>query len=522
MERKQERKEKEFREYITKVRDRVIAKENKLRAEIIKNISLNKEIQCLGAEVKVKEKIVRCDVAKYKGVILKNVYVKEKEIQVDNVEIDEILTTGNIETKNNEGEGENKFEKILEKVNGVDHILTVKKINWVKKSIIVNGFRYEKSEINIDNIITDDSSAEGIRISRYEDMFDGEIKGVNIKKYEFFSIKFDIKMNINELINKRIDVEGGFFVNGAWFGVKIDQKNDEYEMKLDGICNDYLKAIPYESIGNLKHSKMSGEVKGSIKIKGHDVKINLLNKCMISSIPNEFNLKNLDKFKRETPEGVREEGPKSGKWTSLNFIPEHMIYAVMTTEDAGFMNHKGYSIQAIENSISLNIKEKKFVRGASTITMQLAKNIWLTREKNLDRKMKEMILSLYLEQNWSKNRIIEYYLNLAEFSGGIYGISEGSKNYFNINQSELTISQSVFLALCLPSPKSNHFDGEGKVSNSRLMLIRRVIKMMKEKNLISEEEYARSMREVPTFRGKVLMENNGENEETEEDFSWNE
>src|SRR6185369_12377724 len=114
-------------------------------------------------------------------------------------------------------------------------------------------------------------------------------------------------------------------------------------------------------------------------------------------------------------------GPGTEGWVSMGSLPKFMEVGVLTCEDGRFMRHHGFDKEAIINSIRENLAAGGFKRGASTISMQLAKNLYLSREKTLSRKLQEAVLTLYLEQELSKDQIIELYLNVIEFGPGIYG-----------------------------------------------------------------------------------------------------
>lgn len=146
--------------------------------------------------------------------------------------------------------------------------------------------------------------------------------------------------------------------------------------------------------------------------------------------------------------------------TNPDFVPLDQISpllkkSVLTTEDPSFFYHRGFIDEAFRQSIIKNIRKRKFVRGASTISMQLVKNVFLTREKTLSRKLEEILLVYILENNRlsSKERMFEVYLNIIEWGPNVYGIGEAAKFYFNKNASELTLSESLFLSVIIPSPK---------------------------------------------------------------------
>ena len=129
-----------------------------------------------------------------------------------------------------------------------------------------------------------------------------------------------------------------------------------------------------------------------------------------------------------------------------------MQVAVLTTEDGGFPKHHGFNRASIRSSIVANLKARRFARGASTITMQLAKNLFLARDKTLSRKLEEIVLTDYLEQTFSKDELMELYLNVIEFGPAVYGITAAAEHYFGRTPAELHLGECLFLSSLLPAP----------------------------------------------------------------------
>lgn len=160
---------------------------------------------------------------------------------------------------------------------------------------------------------------------------------------------------------------------------------------------------------------------------------------------------------------------ENNNFYTLDEISNFLKSAVLTNEDPSFFYHRGFVTDAFKQSIVKNIKTGKFKRGASTISMQLVKNIFLTREKTLARKLEEILLVYIIENNYivSKNRMFEVYLNIIEWGPNVYGIGEASRYYYNKLPSQLTLSESLFLASIVPSPKKFmwRFDANGVARN---------------------------------------------------------
>ncbi|MEB0248656.1 MULTISPECIES: biosynthetic peptidoglycan transglycosylase [unclassified Mucilaginibacter] len=149
-------------------------------------------------------------------------------------------------------------------------------------------------------------------------------------------------------------------------------------------------------------------------------------------------------------------GAGAANFTPLENISPNIRNAVMTAEDPSFYTNRGFVDESIRKSIITDIKEKKFKRGGSTISMQLIKNAFLSRNKTLSRKIEEILIVWLIENNrlMSKNRMLEVYFNIIEWGRGIYGISEASHYYFGKSPSELTIGESIYLASIVPNPKA--------------------------------------------------------------------
>ena len=188
-------------------------------------------------------------------------------------------------------------------------------------------------------------------------------------------------------------------------------------------------------------------------------------------------------------------GPGTAAWTELAGISRYMEVAVLTTEDAAFRRHQGFDHEAIRNSVRDNLIAKKFRRGASTISMQLAKNLLLTREKTVSRKLQELILTDYLEQVLTKDQILELYLNVIEFAPGLYGIRNAASHYFHTTPGALSLSQCLYLSSILPNPKRQHFVAGGKVSAGWMHYLYKLMRLAAKRGWIDQEELEEGLRE---------------------------
>ena len=201
--------------------------------------------------------------------------------------------------------------------------------------------------------------------------------------------------------------------------------------------------------------------------------------------------------------GEREEettGPGTQNWAELEEISPYMQVAVLTTEDGAFFHHHGFNHAAIRNAVVADIKARRFVRGASTITMQLAKNLFLSREKTVARKLEELILADYLEQTFTKDEMMELYLNIIEFGPDLYGITAAADHYFARRPSELDLAESMFLSSILPNPIAFHKVYEdGQLGEGWMRTVRARMEVAAKNGLISQAELAEGLKETVVF-----------------------
>lgn len=192
-------------------------------------------------------------------------------------------------------------------------------------------------------------------------------------------------------------------------------------------------------------------------------------------------------------------GPKNRRWIPSGRIPPEMKWAVIVAEDSNFYKHDGIDVKAIKEAIKYDLEKKSMARGASTITQQVAKNIFLSREKSITRKLKEVYLAWRMEQELTKGRILELYLNVVELGPMVYGIGHGSQYYFGKPASAMTPRECAFLAAMLPGPRLayNPYRNLGKVLKRSDMILRK----LRSKGVISADEYQTALANPPNIAG---------------------
>jgi hypothetical protein len=185
-------------------------------------------------------------------------------------------------------------------------------------------------------------------------------------------------------------------------------------------------------------------------------------------------------------------GPSNPNFTPLDQIAPYLQKSVLTSEDPSFMSHRGFINEAFKQSIVKNIRTKKFARGASTISMQLVKNVFLTREKTLSRKLEEILLVYILENNRiaSKQRMLEVYFNVIEWGPNVYGIGEAAQFYFQKKPADLTLKECLFLATIVPKPKKFmwQFDSTGSLKGYAKEQQNFLTKLMLRRGVLTPED----------------------------------
>lgn len=198
-------------------------------------------------------------------------------------------------------------------------------------------------------------------------------------------------------------------------------------------------------------------------------------------------------------------GEKDVYYLGIDDITDFTKYAFIATEDKNFLTHKGIDIRGIMRAGVNLVKNQAISGGGSTITQQLSRNIFLTHEVSFERKIKEIFISILLEKNYSKEEILEYYINSIYFSNGVYGIEAASKKFFSKSSSELTLAETVFLCAIPNNPTL--YNPITNYDNT----IKRQVRMlgyMLEDGYITQEEYDEALAEKIVLNVESSMKNN--------------
>ena len=225
------------------------------------------------------------------------------------------------------------------------------------------------------------------------------------------------------------------------------------------------------------------------KLKKENLRITQYGEANLNKLNGEFIYRAIINNVLQRPVLVGAENPN---YTPLDQISPYLQKCVLTSEDPSFFSHRGFINEAFKQSILKNIRTKKFSRGASTISMQLIKNVFLTREKTLSRKLEEILLVYILENNRiaSKERMLEVYFNIIEWGPNVYGIGEAAQFYFQKSPADLTLKDCLFLATIVPKPKKFmwQFDNEGELKSFAVKQQKFLSNLMLRRGLLTPED----------------------------------
>ncbi|GEC79601.1 transglycosylase domain-containing protein [Flavobacterium aquatile] len=364
---------------------------------------------------------------------------------------------------------------------------------------------FKSIHFNLENL---DMSSGELHIEGFASIDDFTVNHAKIAKKDVLikKARFDYHFLLGERFIA-IDSTSRAQINDIKCTPFISYTNDDdkiYALKLEipkMKAQDFITSLPdglfshfkgMEAQGNFsynlnfeyKKSKPNNIIFDS-KLKPEGLKITRYGQADLNKLNSEFVYQAIENGVPQRPIVV---GPANPYFTPLAEISPYLQKCVLTSEDPSFFNHRGFINEAFKQSIAKNIRTKKFARGASTISMQLVKNVFLTREKTLSRKLEEILLVYVLENNRisSKERMLEVYFNVIEWGPNVYGIGEAAGYYFQKRPIDLSLNECLFLATIIPKPKGfmSRFDAQHQLKSyakqqndflTRLMLRRNII-----------------------------------------------
>lgn len=298
----------------------------------------------------------------------------------------------------------------------------------------------------------------------------------------------------------------------------LEETKDHFGVSLSmdvspAACQALLESTPPGLLPTIRSARMTGTFGASARVVFDTRSIDKLvldyqvdDRCKVTEVTPELSRERFGQsftYRTYHPDGTAFEttsGPGSPSWTNLDDISPYMIAAVLTTEDGAFYKHHGFNHAAIRSSVQANLKARRFVRGASTITMQLTKNLFLSREKTLSRKIEEVILTDYLEQAFRKDDMMELYLNVVEFGPDVYGVTQAADYYFARRPEELNLAECLFLATLLPSPaRYGKMREKGEPSETWMKHLHALMAIAEKNGKITKAELAEGLTQKIVF-----------------------
>jgi hypothetical protein len=275
-------------------------------------------------------------------------------------------------------------------------------------------------------------------------------------------------------------------------------------------CQVALQAFPSELVPNLQGYKLTGtfstDLHVGVDLEDLEAPVDLgghvgIEGCKVTQAPEWTSSERLSTTFEQTVEYEPGKwmsflvGPESPDWVPFAELSPHLVNSIMTTEDSGFFKHHGFISSEFRSALQQNLQRGYFRLGASSISMQMVKNVLLTREKTLSRKLQEMFLTWYLEHHIPKERIMEIYFNVIEFGPGIYGIGRAARHYFGKSAKELEPQEAAWFSSILPNPKRRYVQychANGMLDNKWDAYIKRIMRRMHERGRLTDEEYERA------------------------------
>jgi monofunctional biosynthetic peptidoglycan transglycosylase len=202
-------------------------------------------------------------------------------------------------------------------------------------------------------------------------------------------------------------------------------------------------------------------------------------------------------------------------WVGLDRVSKRLVEAVILSEDARFFGHEGIDWAAMRDAAKHDLAKGSFARGASTITQQLAKNLWFGTEKSLWRKAKEAVLAAKVERALPKRRILSLYLGVAEWGEGVFGVEAGARHRFGVSASQLTTAQAVLMASMLPAPRRVDLARPSRWLRSRA---HRLLDRMRDEGGLPNDEHLRASAELDRIlSGAAPADDSGSDEPPEDE-----
>ncbi len=272
-------------------------------------------------------------------------------------------------------------------------------------------------------------------------------------------------------------------------------------------CQGVLDAIPAEMAPYMQGYKAKGMFDADVRLEIDWTKLDALvldghvgiNHCKIVDEPADSPKRLIEPFEHyvEVEKGEWMSfivGPENPDFVPIADISPNLIKSIMTTEDGGFYKHHGFIVSEFRTALVSDLKARAFRHGASSITMQMVKNVLLYREKTLARKLQELFLTWHVENTLEKDRILEIYFNVIEYGPSLYGIGPAARHYFGKSAKDLTPKEAAFFSSILPNPKDRYRQYcQGSLFKWTEAKVDRILLLMLKRERITQEEYDKAM-----------------------------
>ena len=341
------------------------------------------------------------------------------------------------------------FQKMHFQLNKVEKSFSELQIEGIAsiENFTVNNRRIAKKDVQIQNATFNYNFVLGSDFISISDKSMAQLNKIKIKPYLEYNTEEDtiykLKLDIDKT-NAQDFIES--LPKGLFSHFEGMQAQGDFDYNLDFEFNINK---PYR-------------LKFNSKFNNKNIKILKYGEANLAKLNTDFEYRAIENGMRQRPVFV---GSSNSNYYPLDQISKYLTPSVLTFEDPTFFSHKGFIKEAFRQSIVKNIRTKKFARGGSTISMQLVKNVFLTREKTISRKLEEILLVYLLENNRiaTKERMLEVYFNIIEWGPDVYGIGEASQFYFQKDPTQLTLNECLYLASIIPKPKKfmYNFTDEG-------------------------------------------------------------
>ncbi len=288
-------------------------------------------------------------------------------------------------------------------------------------------------------------------------------------------------------------------------------------------CQTVLDSMPAALIPKLQGFELSGKFDTDLEVhvRWDDLENSLLKgavgirKCKVvkpakgmsaRKIKSQFRHRIIVGFDDDEPIYRRMTvGPSNSNYVSFQSVSPYLINSLLTTEDSSFFRHRGFIVSEFRTAMIKNLEAGYFRYGASSITMQLAKNVYLDRAKTVSRKLQELFMTWYIETQVKKERLIEVYINAIEYGPKLYGIGHAASRYFGKSAADLNPNESAFISTILPAPARRYKQFcRDQLSGWTERKIERILGLMLKRKRITEEEYERAMITPLYFRSEKV------------------